>query len=124
LQPFQLYAIAADLREFVLSLLHQPAVFAASENLGQPHGHFGRYAALPVYQFRKRVPRNAKGLGGFRNRQAQRLDAPAQHNASGVEWIFSWSWTGSHSMVVNILRESNEAFPRQNFDVRKAKYVS
>jgi len=88
LQPFQLNAIAADLREFVLSLLHHPAVFSASEHLGQPHGHFGRYAALPVYQFRKRIPRNAKGLGGFRNRQAQRLDALAQHNASGVWWIF------------------------------------
>src|ERR1017187_6961884 len=47
-QPFQLYAVAADLGKVVLGLLHKPAFLVAAENLGQPHGHFGRYAALPV----------------------------------------------------------------------------
>ncbi len=48
LQPFQLYSFAADLCKVVLGLLHKPALFASAENLGQPHGHFGRYTALPV----------------------------------------------------------------------------
>src|ERR1017187_7586612 len=43
-QPFQLYAVAADLGKVVLGLLHKPAFLVAAENLGQPHGHFGRYA--------------------------------------------------------------------------------
>jgi len=37
-----------DLGEVVLSLLHKPAVFGASEGLGKSHGHFGRYAALVI----------------------------------------------------------------------------
>jgi hypothetical protein len=59
-QPFQLYAVAADLGKVVLGLLQKPAFLVAAENLGQPHGHFGRYAALPVYKFRKRVARHPK----------------------------------------------------------------
>jgi hypothetical protein len=75
LQPFQLDVVAADLRDFVLSLLHKPAVFGASEHLGQPDGHFGGNTALSVYQFRKRVARDAKGVGSIGNGQSQRLDA-------------------------------------------------
>ena len=52
------------------------------------NGHFGGNAALSVYQFRKRVARDAKGVGSIGNCQAQRLDALAQNNASGVWWIF------------------------------------
>lgn len=33
LQPFQFYVIAVDLSKVVLSLLHKPAVFGASEHL-------------------------------------------------------------------------------------------
>ena len=50
-QPFQLQAVGADVGKIVLRLLHQPAFSAAAENLGQPHGYFGRYPALLVYQF-------------------------------------------------------------------------
>ena len=33
-QAFQLYPVAADLRKVVLCLLHKPAVFGSSKNLG------------------------------------------------------------------------------------------
>jgi hypothetical protein len=48
LQPFQLYAVTADLCEVVLGLLHQPALLGAAEHLGRSHGHFRGYAALLV----------------------------------------------------------------------------
>jgi hypothetical protein len=60
LQPFHLYVVAADLRKFVLSLLHKPAVFRASEHFGQPNGHLGGNPALSIHQFRKRVARDAE----------------------------------------------------------------
>jgi hypothetical protein len=34
------------------------------------------------------VANDAKGGGGVRDRQSQRLDALAQHDASGVGWVF------------------------------------
>lgn len=69
-EPFQFYVVAANLGKVILSLLDKPAFFRASKNLGYSHGHFGRYAALPVYEFRKRVTRHPKGGGGVRDRQA------------------------------------------------------
>jgi len=70
LQPLELYAAASDLREVVLSLLHKPALLCAAENLRQPHGHFRRYAAHLVDEFRKRVARHSKGLRFSRDGQA------------------------------------------------------
>ena len=43
----------------ILRLLHEPAFFGAEE-LGQPDGHFRRYAALSVDKFRKRVARYSR----------------------------------------------------------------
>src|SRR5579862_8198410 len=48
-QPLEFEPVAADVCKVVLRLLHKPAFFDAAENLGQPHCHFRRYAALPVY---------------------------------------------------------------------------
>src|SRR6516164_4218448 len=45
-QPLQFNPLGADLGKVVLRLLHEPAFGAASEDLGEPDGHFGRYAAL------------------------------------------------------------------------------
>jgi hypothetical protein len=67
LQPFQFYTVTLDLSKLVLSLLHQPALLGAAENLGQSHGHLRRYPALPVYQFRKRVARHSQSGGTLRN---------------------------------------------------------
>ena len=53
-QALKLNAFAVDVSKIVLSLLHQPAVFGPTENLGEPHGHFGRYATLTVDEFGKR----------------------------------------------------------------------
>jgi len=66
-QLFQLHLAAAYLGKVVLGLLHKPAFLSAAENLGQPDGHFGGYAALLVDEFRKRVARYAKGGGGVRD---------------------------------------------------------
>src|SRR5260370_6058474 len=52
LQPLQLQPAGADVSKIVLRLLHQPAFGAASENLRELHGHFRRYTALLVHQFR------------------------------------------------------------------------
>jgi hypothetical protein len=49
---------------------------------------FGRYSALPVDEFRKRVARHSKGFGGGGDGQAQRLDALTQNDASGMRWVF------------------------------------
>lgn len=68
-QPLQLYTLAVGLGEVVLGLSHQPALLGAAENPGQPHGHFGRDAALPVYKFRKRVASHPEGGGGGRDGQ-------------------------------------------------------
>ena len=70
LQLLQLDAVAADLREVVLDLLHKPAFLGAAEDLRQPHGHFRRYAALFVDEFGKRVARHAKGFRCLRDGQA------------------------------------------------------
>jgi len=88
LKPFKFYAVAGNLGKLILSLLHKPAFFGASENFGQSHGHFGGYAALTVDQFRKGVARYPKSGGGACDRQARRLNALAQNNASGVWWAF------------------------------------
>jgi len=53
-QPLQFNPLGADVGKVVLRPLHKPAFGAASEDLGQPDGHFRRYAALAVHQFRKR----------------------------------------------------------------------
>jgi hypothetical protein len=47
LQPLQLYVAAADLRQFVLSLLHKPAVFAAPEHLRKPDAISGEMPRFP-----------------------------------------------------------------------------
>jgi len=70
LKPFELYAAAPNLGKVLLCLLQQPAFLRAAENFGQSHGHFRRYAALPVDKFRKRVARYPKGGGGVRDGQA------------------------------------------------------
>jgi hypothetical protein len=49
--------------KLILCLLHKPAFGAATEDLGQPNGHFRRYTALSVDQFRKCIPRDAKRHG-------------------------------------------------------------
>src|ERR1019366_543996 len=50
-EPPKLQPVAADLGKVILGLLHKPAFLGAAENLREPHGHFGRYAALPVCEF-------------------------------------------------------------------------
>src|SRR5277367_2098165 len=70
-QSFQLHPVGVNVRKVVLRLLNKPAFGAAAENLGQPHGHLRRYAALFVHQLGKRGARDAKGGGGVRDAQAQ-----------------------------------------------------
>ena len=50
-EPPDLDPVGANVCKIVLRLLHQPALGAASEDFGQAHGHFGRYAAPPVHEF-------------------------------------------------------------------------
>ena len=63
-QSLELDAVAANVRKLVLRLLNEPTFLGAAENLCYSHGHFGRYAALAVHQFGKRVARHPKGFGG------------------------------------------------------------
>ena len=56
LRAFQLYIAAADLREFVLSLLHKPAVFGDSKTSGSLTA-FREMQRFPLTEFRKRVAR-------------------------------------------------------------------
>jgi hypothetical protein len=69
-QSLKFQPVAADLGKVVLGLLHEPALFRSSKDLGYSHGHFRRYAPLPVDEFRKRIARHSKGGGGVRDRQA------------------------------------------------------
>ena len=108
LQPFQLYAVAADLGEVVLGLLHKPAFLGAAENLGQPHGHFGRYATLPVYKFGKRVARHPKGDGGVCDGLTDRLNALLQHDKARVGRVFH-----GHQMVPFSGNRHNQRPPRR-----------
>jgi len=86
-QPLQLHSAGADVGKVVLRLLHKPAFRAAAKHPGQSHGHFRRYTALLVHQFRKRGARDSQGGGGGRNAQAQRLNALSEYKASGVGWV-------------------------------------
>src|SRR5580704_15757728 len=91
------------MRKVVLGLLDQPAFGAAAKDLGKPYGHFRRYAALPVHQFGERGARNAKGGGGVRDAQAQRLNALTEYKASGVGWVLHRHGSVSFSVVVHVI---------------------
>ena len=69
-EPLEFEPAAPNVGKVILRLLHQPALFGAAENLGEPHSHFRRYAALPVHEFRKSVAGYAESFGGVRDRQA------------------------------------------------------
>ena len=88
LKLFESDTAGGDLGEVVVRLLGQPGCGAASENLGEPYGHFRRDSALPVHQFWQRGARDAERGGGVRDSQAQRLNALAQYKAARVRWIF------------------------------------
>jgi hypothetical protein len=51
-QPLEFQPVAAHLGKVVLCLLHKPAFFRASKDLGYSDSHFSRYAAFAVYEFR------------------------------------------------------------------------
>src|ERR1051326_6980922 len=72
----------------VLSLLQKPAFFSAAKNLGEPDSHFGRYTALAVDEFGKRVAGHPEGFGSVRNRQPHRLNALLQYDKAGVRRFF------------------------------------
>jgi hypothetical protein len=91
------------MRKVVLRLLNKPAFGAAAENLGQPHGHLRRYAASSVHQLRERGARDAKGGGGVRDAQAQRLNALTEYKASGVGWILHRHDLVSSSVVIDVI---------------------
>ena len=46
------FNIGLNLGKVILRLLDDPAFSTAAKHFGQAHGHFRRYAALPVHQFR------------------------------------------------------------------------
>ncbi len=89
-------------RSYCACCTSQPSSRAA-ENLRQPHGHFGRNAALPVHQFRKRVARDAKGFGGVRDASSPkaRCTGAKQRLRGAVD--FSWSWVVLLSVVIDII---------------------
>ena len=62
-QPLKLDPVCANMGKVVLRLQQEPAFGVAAKDLGQAHGHFRGYAALLVYEFRKRVARHSKGFG-------------------------------------------------------------
>ncbi len=49
-------------------------VHVRAESLLHPQGHVGRERGAAVEKGRERGPGHAKGLGGFRNRETERLD--------------------------------------------------
>ena len=79
---------AADLCKVVLSLLYQPDLPGAAENLREPHGHFRRYAAFPIYEFRKRVARHSKASADCVMVKPERLNTPRHHDKAGVRRVF------------------------------------
>src|SRR6266550_5045685 len=87
LEPLQLNPVGANLRDIVMHLLREPALGASPEDLGKPHGHFGRNSALPIHEFRQSGAGDAQRGGRVLDRQAQRFNALAQHKTARVWWI-------------------------------------
>src|ERR1035441_10383713 len=87
--------------KIILRLLHQPALRAAAENLGQPDRHFGRYAAPLVHQLRQRSASNSESGGGLRDVQAKRLDALAEYKTSGMRRILHRHGSDSFTVTRN-----------------------
>src|SRR5580704_12541484 len=100
-----------------MSLLRQPALLGTTEDLSNPHCHFGRYAALAVHKFRKRVARHTEGGGGLSNSQPQRLDALLQYDHARVWRILhhqgplSFFSGNRHSQRPPLHRLQNEKLP-------------
>jgi hypothetical protein len=72
-------------------------LFGPAENFGQSHGHLRRYAALPVYKFRKRIPRHPKGSGSVRN----------SPGCGGFFMVMGWCL----SMVIDIIKVAQAVPP-------------
>ncbi len=86
-EPLELDPVSMNLCKVVLRLLRKPAFGAASEDLGQSHGHFGRNPALLIHQFRQGGARDAKRGGGVRDGQVQRArdTGAAESRRGGVD---------------------------------------
>src|ERR1700674_2533723 len=87
LKPLEPDPVGANLRHIVVRLLRKPAFRVSAEDLGKPHGHFRRNPTLPIHEFGQRRARDTERGSRVLDRQAQRLNALAQHKAAGVWWI-------------------------------------
>ena len=92
-----------------MSLLSKPAFLGPAENLGQPHGHFGRYSAPPVCEFRKGVARHSKSGGSVCYGQAQRLDTFLQHNKAGVRRVLHGHGWFLSVDIIDVIRAAVKA---------------
>lgn len=76
--------VLTGLRKVIAGLHAYPRVCRAAECFGEANSHFRAYAGLFVHDPCEGLPGNAEDLSAFRNGQAQRLEAGALYDASGV----------------------------------------